>query len=160
MVFKNMTPISFIVTALEQYVKTHSKVTLTQVLQNNTFDELRARASGFALKEYCILALKESDLSYEILDDALVFFKHNIKICSIDPEATKTITISCDRNKTKIYRNKELSMTLGSSKKDKDSYLARIYALNLLIYFNSIAVGIKNAGLSSKSESEQVAFIA
>jgi hypothetical protein len=160
MAFKNMTPASFIVTALEQYVKTHAQATLTQVLENDTFDELRASASGFALKEYSVIALKERDLSYEVVDGALVFFKHGIKVCTIDPEAVSSIKMSCDRDKTKIYRKNKLDMTLNRSENDKDTYLARIYAINLILYHNKISEGIKNAGLSNESDNEQVAFIA
>jgi hypothetical protein len=158
---KGITPISFIVTALEQYVKAHSQgqVTLAQTIQNCRFDELRAKASGFALKEFATINLKESNLSYAVSDDgALEFYKHRQKVCTIESEVTKSISLSCDGCKTKVYRN--LILTLDRINDDADTRLYRVYAINLLFCLSRIGEGIKKAGLSSKTEHEQIAIIA
>ncbi|NBI07542.1 hypothetical protein [Senegalia massiliensis] len=147
------TPARFIMLAIEQYIRA-SDYTLKEVLSSELLRKERALASAFALKEYSVIALKESNLSYEYKDGDLSFYLHGMKVCDIDSDSFKAIEVNFSNGKNNVYQDKELSMRIEKYSNDDFISEQRIYAFNLLCELHKIEKGIDNLGLSDKDRTE------
>jgi hypothetical protein len=99
---ERVTPSMFLTLAMKSYVMAHSDVTLAEIIKEARHMELRAMASGFALKQFAEAKMGVKGLSYALVNGEVSFSRFGVAFYIMPKEAITIIDRQGDTDENKI----------------------------------------------------------